>query len=94
MTGKLLPVVAEKPNEMLAVDYYGPLPCSTGGVEYILVVLDVFSRFVTLFPLKKATAKASVNRIREYFVKMGKPERVLSDHGTQFCVENMEGLFT
>ncbi|OXU16423.1 hypothetical protein TSAR_016666 [Trichomalopsis sarcophagae] len=34
--------------------------------------------------LKKATSKATINRMRAYFEKVGKPERVLSDHGTQF----------
>lgn len=84
MTGAYLQVAATRPNELVAVDFYGPLPRSTGGVEYILVVLDVFSRLVTLYPLKKATATASVNRMREYFEKIGKPSRVLSDHGTQY----------
>ncbi|OXU16428.1 hypothetical protein TSAR_016671 [Trichomalopsis sarcophagae] len=84
MIGRFLQVKASRVNELVAVDYFGPLPRSTGGVEYIFVVLDVFSRHVALYALKKATAKATINRMRAYFEKVGKPERVLSDHGTQF----------
>ena len=84
MTGKYMQVKSEKPNDLVAVDYYGPLPRSTGGVEYIFVLVDVFSRLVTLYPLKRATASASINRLRDYFERVGKPKRILSDHGTQF----------
>ena len=84
VTGKFLQVTSTKPNEMIAIDFYGPLVPSTGGVQYILVVLDVCSRLVTLYAMKKATTLATINRIKEYFQKIGKPSRILTDHGTQF----------
>ena len=77
MSGRFLQVKAYKLNELVAVDYYGPLPRSIGGAEYIFVVVDVFSRFVQLF-------KATISYMRNYFETAGKRERVLSDHGTQF----------
>ena len=33
----------EKPNEILLMDFYGPLPASKGGFKYILSTIDVFS---------------------------------------------------
>ncbi|MCI0560640.1 MAG: transposase family protein, partial [Nitrososphaera sp.] len=72
-------------NEMLAIDLYGPLPTSIGGVQYILVTIDTFSKLVNLFTLKKATAQVCVKKLRDhYFVNVGKPKRILSDHGSQF----------
>ena len=29
------PIVVNKPNEILSIDFYGPLPTSVGGVNYI-----------------------------------------------------------
>jgi hypothetical protein len=37
---------------------FGPLPQSRGGVQHILVTYDVFTKFVRLYPLKKATTRA------------------------------------
>ena len=82
--GPFLQESASTPNELIAVDYFGPLPRSTGGVEYIFVVLDVFSRLVTLYPIKKVRTAPSINRMRQYFTEISKVKRVLCDSGTQF----------
>jgi hypothetical protein len=47
--------------------------------------LDVFSKYIKLYPLRSATAKASLKKLLEAFVPtIVKPETVLSDNGTQF----------
>lgn len=76
---------ATKPNELVSVDFFGPLPRSTGGVQYLFVLQDVFSKLVTLYPIKRATTKVCLSKIlSQYCEKVGKPEKILSDHGTQF----------
>ena len=84
MSGRFLQIKAERPNQLVAVDYFGPLPRSVGGAEYIFVMLDICTRYVSLYALKKATARATIGKVRDYFAKVGKPSRILSDHGTQF----------
>lgn len=46
MEGEYGNVSSEHPGELATVDFYGPLPRSVGGVEYIFVVLDAFSKLV------------------------------------------------
>lgn len=78
-------IIPEGKNQLVAVDFYGPLPVSRGGVTYIFVVLDVFSKLVTCYALKRATTCAILNRlIKDYFVKHGVVWRVMNDQGTQF----------
>ena len=48
---------AEKPNELISVDFFGPLPASTAGTKYLFVVQDIFSKLVTLYPIKRATTE-------------------------------------
>jgi putative transposase len=80
-----LPHLPKKPGELTAVDFYGPLPTGRGGVKYILVCLEVFTKHVTLYPLKAATTKSSLNKITAHYIpKVIKPEVILSDHGSQF----------
>lgn len=78
-------IVTNSPNEIHSLDLYGPLPRSRGGVAYLLVCLDLFSKLVSLYPLKKATSKSIINALFKYhFPRVGVPAAILSDHGTQF----------
>lgn len=52
-------------------------------MTYLLVAVDTFSKFIKLFPLRKANAVAAVNRIIRGLLPIIKPKRILSDHGTQ-----------
>lgn len=48
----------------------------------------MFTKYLTLYPLKKITTRSTLNRLlKSYFVEHGKPERILSDHGTQFTAK-------
>lgn len=84
LEGPLNPIIAREIGEIVAVDFYGPLPKGKGGVAYVLVAVDIFSKFVKLFPMKKATATAAVNRIIKDYLPIIPIKRILSDHGSQF----------
>ena len=85
MEGEFQNVKASAPNQSISVDFYGPLPASIGGCQFIFVVLDNFSKYVSLYPIKRATSAICLNKlIKDYFVKVGRPQRILSDHGSQF----------
>lgn len=78
-------IIPENPNELIAVVFYGPLPVSRSGTKYIFVIKDVFSKLITLYPIKAANTKTCLKKlINNYFRKNRKPKCVLSDHGKQF----------
>ena len=81
--GLALPIIPETIGSLVAVDYFGPLPSSTFGMTYIFVVLDVFSKFVKLYPIGRATTAVSIKKIQD-FQKQIKIQSVLADHGSQF----------
>jgi transposase InsO family protein len=75
----------ERPGELCAIDLYGPLPPGRAGVRYIMVCLDMFSKFVELYALRSATTKACLHKIAtNYVVDIVRPDCILSDNGTQF----------
>lgn len=71
--------------EVLSVDYFGPLPPSSKGNRWILIVEDAASRWVELFALPDATAIATATTlIEEVFFRYGVPRALTSDNGVQF----------
>jgi hypothetical protein len=74
-----------KPGELMTLDLYSPFPTGRGGVKYLLVCLEVFSKHVTLYPLKAATIRGCLNKLRtHYFPKALQRQAILSDQGSQF----------
>lgn len=81
----LMQNILPPPNELVATDLLGPLPKSRGGVEYLLVFVDCFSKLVVCAPIKKATSRAIIRVLTERFIPYaGKPKAILSDNGTQY----------
>nr|CAI5867607.1 unnamed protein product [Callosobruchus analis] len=95
--GSVNTIVVDKPGRLVFLDLMGPLPRSVAGVVYLLAVVDGFTRYVLLYGLKKANARSVINRLKnDYFVKMGIPERILTDNATIFHAKlwkrELEGL--
>lgn len=77
--------IVDKPWQMVSTDLVGPLPRSSQGYTYILVVADCFTKFVLFFPLRAATAVAVTQRIEDnVFLMFGAPQYVLCDNGVQY----------
>jgi len=85
IAGPMQSILSVKPLDKLLVDFYGPLPTGMYQFAYIFVVMYNFSRFVKLYPLRKATAKICVKKlVTDYFSTYGIPQNIVSDHGRQF----------
>lgn len=75
----------DRPWQALYVDFVGPFPRSKSGFVYLFVVVDAFSKFVQIHPMRVATAKGVIVFLeKQVFLLFGVPERVISDNGSQF----------
>ena len=77
-------LAAYKPMERLAIDTIGPLPKSDNEYEHILVVLDCFTRWVELYPLKDVTALPAAKALINHFATFSQPSQIIHDNGSQF----------
>ena len=78
-------VTANKPFQVVAVDIIGPLPQSTEGFKWILVFIDVFTKFAEAFPLRGIGGRTVAKIFIEQIVcRYGAPRALLSDLGRQF----------
>jgi len=83
--GDLQPLLTGEPWERLGIDVTGPHPTSSKGNVYILTVIDHFTKWVELFPMRNqeaaTIAKILVDRV---FCVHGCPLQILSDQGPNF----------
>lgn len=83
----------KKPWEMIAMDYLGPFVKSKSGNEYLLVIVDIFSKFCILKPVRRAESRSLVKFIEnEIFLVYGVPNVVISDNGSQFISNHFKEL--
>jgi len=80
------------PMRKLAADSIGPLPEDADGNKYILVIIDEFSKYVTLFPTKNVTAVEYAMSLVKHVAIFGVMEKVKTDRGTQFTAKVCEQL--
>ena len=87
-------LAAKKPLEILAMDFT-VLEKSSGGIENVLVLTDVFTRFTQAVPTRdhKAHTVARV-LIKDWFLKFGVPRRLHSDQGRNFESQIIKQLCT
>lgn len=83
--GPTISILPERPLQIVSLDLMGPLPRGQRGAKYILAVLDVFSKYIKLYPIKKATSTTILKKLTDdYIPNIGTIEQLLTDNGTQF----------
>lgn len=54
-------VYSSGPGDLVCVDFYGPLPRSIAGLEYIFVLYDAFSKYLKFYPTKFTSGRHTGN---------------------------------
>ena len=79
---KLVPLnIASRPREIVAFDV-ATLPWATNNHRYFLLMVDLFSKFIELYPMADQESGTIVDAIKNRWIyKHGPPSYVLSDQG-------------
>jgi hypothetical protein len=83
------PVHAKLPGDHWAIDLAGPLPQTEQNNNYLLVMIDICSRFVVLKPIQNKKAPTIAKALIEVFCEFGIPQIVQSDNGKEFVNQVM-----
>ena len=88
-------IKANRVRQIISTDLYGELPVGRGGCRYIFTCIDVFSRYVHLYPIKKANAKTLIDKlINHYIPTYGDIESVINDKGPQYISKDFKDKLT
>ena len=60
------------------------------GVNYLLVLIDVFSKYVWVRPMKNKTVHGLLEAFDSVFSEGRKPEKLRTDRGTEFLNESFQ----
>ena len=89
----LQPIVVGYLMQMVAVDIVGPLPQSTSGNSYLLVVEDYCTKWLEVWAIPNQEAKTVAKKLfDEMFFRFSLPEKLHSDQGRKFKSRIVEEL--
>ena len=75
----------DRPWSRFHMDYAGPI-----DNHMLLVVVDTFSKWIDVFPVKSASSATTINELRILFANHGIPESIVSDNGSPFTSAEMK----
>ena len=88
----------DQPFKREAIDRVGPIaPASGKGHRYILTLVDYATRCPEAVPLKNIDTETVAKALLDKYSRVGVPEEVLSDLGTQFtshCMKEVSRLLS
>ncbi len=80
----LVNIKTTQPFVLASVDFLHLDKCK-GGYEYILVIVDHFTRFAQAYPTTSKSAKTVADRLfNNYALRFGFPRRIHHDQGGEF----------
>ncbi len=81
------------PNEIVGIDIMGPLPETSAGNRYILVIVNHFTKWATACPIRRADAITVAHGLMSAWVAdFDVPLQLHSDRGVQFESHLMQEL--
>ena len=74
----------KQPFQRIAMDVIGPLPCTQRGNRFILTICDYATRYPEAIALHSVKAPRVAKELVNLFSRVGVPDEILTDQGTNF----------
>ena len=81
----------KKPFSCWSIDYLPKLPVTIDGYKHCLILVDVFSKWIELYPMKtKSSTEVWDVMFNNVFSRYGLPSEIRCDRGTKFAGKVIE----
>ena len=86
-------VTSNRPFKKLSWDIMGPLPVTSNGNKYMVVITDIFSKWVEAFPIQSTdTETLATLLVNDVICRYGTPSCLHSDQGTNLISNLMAAV--
>ncbi|KAF0746918.1 protein NYNRIN-like [Aphis craccivora] len=83
--GSTISTIPAEPKCTIPLDLMGLLPRGQLGMRYILTLVDIFSKHVRLYAIRRVNTDTIFHKLtHDYLPKHGPIKKILTDNGTQF----------
>lgn len=82
---KLKTIPITWPFAVWCLDMVGPFKRARGGMTHILVMVDKFTKWIEVKPIKKCDGKTAVSFLKDIILRYGHPHNIITDNGTNFA---------
>ena len=72
------------PFRTIHIDHKGPIHPTSASNVHCLLVLDAFSQFLMVYPVRNTTALATITAVEKWILSFGIPQSIIHDRGTAF----------
>lgn len=87
------PRIANRPWQIISLDFVGPITMSKNKNQYLLVILDVFSKWVQLYPMKRLDVNEVCRILKEHwFWRNSAAQIAITDNGSTFTSKQFKAL--
>ena len=86
-----MPIVGES-IERIAMDVIGPLPKTSAGKQFVLVICDYPTRYPEAYAMTTITTTAVAEKLMDLFSLHEAPREILTDQDTNFMLELLQEL--
>ena len=77
-------ILTTEKHELIAIDFISNLSKSYGNNKHILIILDVFTKYVRLYPCRKTNERTVERCLTDYANTIGRPQDIIVDNATYF----------
>ncbi len=82
--GQAKPFQGEFPNHIVHLDFTKGTGVTTKGNTHILAIIDNFTNFLRLYPVRAVDAETAALSLLEYITTLSCPVRIVCDNGSEF----------
>ena len=82
--------IVANPFLRIAMDIFSPLARTKAGNKYVLVTMDYATEWPEAYALRNSTADTIVNCLIDLSARVGIPQELLRDNGTNFISNEVQ----
>ena len=72
------------PFRTIHIDHKGPIHPTSASNVHCLLIVDAFSRFLMVYPVRNTTALATIAAVQKCILSFGIPQSIIHERGTAF----------